>query len=144
MDWLNSQKQIKIFSIVVDKTGKTNEVFELSWGALLMRFENTIRQGNFTGSSNLQEKGIVLSDNTDVEKLTKLMRKMRHYNNVPNNTSFYNEGYRNLKLTEVIEDPVFRNSQNSLLHQMNDVVAYCLRQRYEPNNYMKRKGGHNF
>lgn len=76
--------------------------------------------------------------------MTKLMRKMRHYNNVPNNTSFYNEGYRNLKLTEVIEDPVFRNSQNSLLHQMNDVVAYCLRQRYEPNNYMKRKGGHNF
>jgi len=27
---------------------------------------------------------------------------------------------------------------------MCDVVAYCARQLYEPNNYMKRKGGNNF
>ncbi len=30
------------------------------------------------------------------------------------------------------------------MHQMNDVVAYCARQMYEPNSYMKRKGGTTF
>lgn len=44
----------------------------------------------------------------------------------------------------VIEDPVFRDSQHSFIHPMNDVLAYCVRQRCEPNSYMKKKGGHNF
>jgi len=63
-----------------------------------------------------------------------------HYNMVP---SLYG-GARNLKLQYIIEDPVLRDSQYSLLHQMNDVVAYCAKQLYEPNSYMKRKGGINF
>lgn len=144
IDWLDSQTDINVFSVIIDKQGRTDDIFEFAWNTLLMRFENTIKYGNFSGPKNNDEKGMVLSDNTEGEKLRKLIRKMRHYNTIPNNKGLYTDGYRNIKLEYVIEDPVFRDSRFSLLHQMNDVVAYCVRQKYEPNAYMRKKGGHNF
>ena len=144
VDWLNSQPDINVFSIVVDKQNRTDDIFELAWNILAMRFENTIRHNNFSGPKNSDERGMILSDNTEGEKLRKLIRKMRHFNTIPNNKEWYTEGSRNLKLEYIIEDPVFRDSQHSFLHQMNDVVAYCVKQKYQPNSYMKRKGGHNF
>jgi hypothetical protein len=144
IDWLNSQPELNIFSVVVNKQNRTDDIFELAWNALTMRFENTIRQNNFSGPRNPDDRGIILSDNTEGEKLRMLIRKMRHYNMIPNNKDNYGEGGRNLKLEYVIEDPIFRDSKNSFLHQMNDVLAYCVRQRYEPNAYMRKKGGANF
>jgi hypothetical protein len=58
--------------------------------------------------------------------------------------SMFGTAARNLKLQYIIEDPVLRDSQYSFMHQMNDVVAYCARQMYEPNSYMKTKGGTTF
>lgn len=144
IDWLNAQKELNIFSIVVNKRNRKDDIFEMAWNALTMRFENTIRNNNFSGPRNPDDRGIILSDNTEGEKLRKLIRKMRHFNFIPNRKDFFSEGARNMKLEYVIEDPVFRDSKNSFLHQMNDVLAYCVRQRYEPNAYMKKKGGHNF
>ena len=144
IDWVNSQPDMNTFSVVVDKNGRTDDIFEFAWNALLMRFENTISHNNFAGPKNPDDKGIILSDNTEGEKLRKLIRKMRHYNTIPNVMSKYGGGYRNIQLQYIIEDTVFRDSQHSFLHQMVDVVAYCIRQRYEPNAYMKKKGGHNY
>lgn len=144
IDWLNSQPQINVFSVVVDKQGRTDDIFELAWNTLAMRFENTIRYNNFSGPQNADDRGMILSDNTEGEKLRKLIRKMRHYNTIPNTREYYTSGFRNVKLEYLIEDPIFRDSQVSFLHQMNDVIAYCVRQKYEPNAYMKKKGGHNF
>lgn len=144
IDWLNVQSDLNVFSVVVDKSGRNDDIFELAWNTLIMRFENTISNKNFRGPSNTDDKGIVLSDNTEGQKLRKLIRKMRHYNTIPNNGRLYESGYRNLKINSVIEDPVFRDSKYSFLHQMNDVLAYCVRQKYEPNTYMKKKGGHNY
>ena len=144
IDWLDEQRDINIFSVVVDKEGKSRDIFEFAWNVLAMRFENTLSHGNFSGPRNADDKGIILSDNTEGEKLRKLIRKMRHFNSVPNQRDNYGEGYRNMKINYIIEDPVFRDSQHSFLHQMTDVLAYCLRQEYEPNNYMRRKGGHRF
>jgi hypothetical protein len=143
IEWLNSQPDVSVFSIVVDKQDRNDDIFELAWNALLNRFENTIRHKNFPGPQNADDRGIVFSDNTDDKKLTKLIRKMRHYNTIPNMGMYYNSGYRNMTLKYVIEDPIFRNSENSLMHQIVDVVAYSVRQKYEPNAYMKKKSGHN-
>lgn len=144
IDWLNNQNEINIFSVVVNKQNRTDDIFELAWNALTMRFENTIRYNNFSGPRNPDDRGIILSDNTEGEKLRKLIRKMRHFNVIPNRKDIYSDGSRNVKLEYVIEDPIFRDSKNSFLHQMNDVLAYCVRQRYEPNAYMRKKGGTNF
>ncbi|GAB2515589.1 hypothetical protein GCM10027085_01840 [Spirosoma aerophilum] len=85
-----------------------------------------------------------VTDNTDGDKLRKLIRKMRHYNSIPNKADLYSSGSRNVKILRVIEDPILRDSKFSFVHQMNDVVAYCARQLFEPNAYMKKKGGTNF
>lgn len=144
IDWMNSQPHLNVFSVVIDKQGRTDDIFELAWNTLTMRFENTIRHNNFTGPQNPDDRGMILSDNTEGEKLRKLIRKMRHFNTIPNTREYYQGGYRNMKLEYLIEDPVFRDSKHSFIHQMNDVIAYCVRQKYEPNTYMKKKGGHNY
>ncbi len=142
IDWLNSRMDISVFSVVIDKREKPDghDFFEQAWSTLLMRFENTISKMNFPGPKNSMDMGVVLSDNTDGDKLRKLLRKMRHFNMVPSRYG----GSRNLKLQYIIEDPVFRDSQYSFMHQMNDVLAYCAKQMYDPNRYMKKKGGHNY
>ena len=144
IDWVNAQPYLNVFSIVVDKQGKSNDIFELAWDTLINRFEKTLSHRNFVGPQNSDETGIIISDNTEGEKLRKLVRKMRHYNAVPNKKDYYKSGFINIKIEKVIEDPVFRDSQQSLILQMNDVIAYCIRQKYEPNGYMKKKGGQNF
>lgn len=143
IDWLNNQADLSVYSVVIDKQDKPvdYDVFENAWNALLMRFENTLSHKNFPGPRNPDDMGIVLSDNTDGGKLRRLIRRMRHYNMIP---SIFGTGARNMKLRYVIEDPVLRDSQYSFMHQMNDVVAYCAKQMYEPNSYMKSKGGNNF
>ena len=142
IDWLNTQIDLSIYSVVVDKGAKssTYDVFLQAWNALLMRFENTISYRNFPRPRNATDIGMVLSDNTDGNKLRRLLRKMRHFNMIP---SLFG-GSRNLRLQYIIEDPILRDSQYSFMHQMNDVVAYCAKQLYEPNSYMKRKGGTTF
>ncbi len=142
IDWLNSQDDLRVYSVVVDKQGRSADfdVFGQAWHALLMRFENTLSYRNFPGPG-IDDRGMVLSDNTDGGKLRRLVRKMRHFNMVPGMSG---APARNLRLHHIIEDPVLRDSQFSLMHQMNDVIAYCARQMYEPNAYMKKKGGTNF
>lgn len=142
IDWLNNQPDLSVFSVVVDKSTKAAgyDVFERAWNALLMRFENTISYRNFPGPRNPDDTGMVISDNTDGGKLRGLMRRMRHFNMVPSKYG----GSRNLQLQYIIEDPVLRDSQFSFMHQMNDVLAYCAKQFYDPNSYMKKKGGNNF
>ena len=144
IDWLNAQKDIGIITVSVDKREKTSDIFDIAWNSLITRFENTIRHKNFPGPSNPDDRGLVLPDNTNGNKLTKIIRRMRHFNPVPNRKDIYYGGYRNMSIEYIIEDPFMKDSANSLIHQIVDVVAYCARQLYEPNKYMKRKGGHNF
>lgn len=139
--FLNSQHDIKVFSVVVNKTTKAKDadIFNIAWNALINRFDTTLIYKNFTPSPNFNDKGIIISDNTDGDKLRKLVRQMRYYNMIPNNQKIYDGGNRNVIVQHVYEDPILRNSMHSLIHQMCDVIAYCLRQKYEPNSYMKKK-----
>ena len=135
-----------VTTVCVDKHNRREEddVFEFAWTLLIQRFENTIRHKNFPGPANPDDRGMIFPDNTDGEKLQRLLRKLRHFNPVPNTASLYHGGYRNMNIRYIIEDPVMKDSQNSFFNQIVDVIAYSARQMYEPNKYMKKKGGHNF
>ncbi len=138
LKFLNNKKGISIFSVCCDKKNKTENVFEYTWKVFIQRFENTLKYNNFPQGFSRNENGIIISDNTDGGKLTSILRKMRHYNAIPNKS---NEGSRNIKLSRIIEDPFMRDSKNSYFHQLVDVVAYFARQNFEPNKYMRKKGG---
>ncbi len=143
IDWVASSDDISIITVRADKRNYSDSVFELAWGRLIQRFENTIRYRNFPGPANPDERGLILVDNTDGEKLTKLTRKMRKYNPISNRPE-YEEGYRNIPIKYIIEDPILRNSNHSFFIQIIDVVVYFAMQYYNPNKYVKLKGGHNF
>ncbi len=140
MRFLSGLSDVSIISVVVDKQGKDEDIFDLAWTTLIQRFENTIRNHNFPGPSNTDDRGMLIPDNTDGTKLKTIIRKMRKYNPIPNDRSMYQSGYRNMQLEYLIEDPYLKDSSDSYLHQFVDVVAYSLRQKYEPNAYMKNKG----
>jgi hypothetical protein len=142
IDWINSSTMIKVFSVVVDKRNKKEDIFNLAWKEILHQFEEQIANKTIP-NFNSQDKGMILSDNTEGEKLRKLVRQMRH-EGYTRNISVEFEEIQSQKLEYIIEDPIFRDSKISLLHQMNDVIAYCVRQKYETNAYMKKKGGHNY
>lgn len=144
INWLASKGDISIINVVVNKRNKTEDVFEIAWKALIQRFENTIRHRNFPGPQNADDKGLILPDKTDDKKLQIILRKMRRYNQIPNTQNLYAGGSRNLQLEFIIEDPFFKDSSNSYFTQMTDLIAYFVRQQYEPNNYMKKKGAANY
>lgn len=50
----------------------------------------------------------------------------------------------NEPLVRLIEDPVFRNSEDAYLIQAADLVAFLLYQEIAPSSYMKKKSGQHY
>lgn len=140
---LASMPDINIINIVIDKQDKPAgyDPFEEAWTYLIQRFENTISHRNFPGPANADERGMLFPDHTDDKKLAQLLRKMHRWNPTPNAGA---AGYRNLRLTRIIEDPNFRESHHSHFVQAADLCAFLLYQNLSPSAYMRKKGGRNF
>lgn len=144
-DKLAALPEFSLVSVLVDKAGKPSDydVFEKAWQALIQRFENTISHRNFPGPHNPDERGMLFPDHTDDKKLVRLLRRMRAYNPVPNQTVF-GPGYRNLSLQYVIEDASLRDSRQSFFIQAADVCAFLLYQSAMPSGFMKGKSGQHY
>lgn len=144
-DELTSMSDLHVINIAIDKQDKGTEydVFTQAWRAMLQRFANTMTRNNFPGPHNADERGIIFADQTDTLKLTRLLRQMRRYNPVPNQSE-YGPGYRHLQVHNIAEDPNFRNSRDSYFIQAADVVAFLLYQYLTPSAYMRRKSGQNY
>lgn len=144
-DEVASMSDISIINVLIDKQGKSPnyDVFSVAWGALLQRFDNTLRHHNFPGPRNPDDRGMIFPDNTDNKTLNRLIRKMHHYNPVPNQ-SRYGHGYRNLKIQSVIEDANFRDSRDSYFVQAADLAAFLLYQMSQPSKYIRKKSAQNY
>lgn len=140
LKWLNTRDDISVYSVRCDKN-TTRDVFEYTWRVFIQRFENTLNYRNFP-TPQANDKGIIVADDTNIRKLTGLLRGMRRFNHIPSMIPGY--GSRPILLRSVIEDPIFRDSANSYLHQMADIVAYFARQYYEPNRYIRQKGARTY
>jgi hypothetical protein len=142
---LSVMPDINIINIVVDKHHKPADydVFAKAWIVLIQRFENTLSRRNFRGPANPDDRGMIFPDRTDDKKLTQLLRRLRHYNPIPNQPA-YGAGYRNLRISTIVEDPNFRDSAHSLYIQAADTAAYLISQKLQPNKYMRKKSGHNY
>jgi hypothetical protein len=144
-DELTKMPDLSIINVAVDKSNKLAgyDVFAMAWKALLQRFENTMKNHNFPGPSNPDERGMIFPDHTDDKKLTQLLRQMRRYNPIPNQKRF-GIGYRDLLIRMLIEDPSFRESRHSYFIQAADLAAFLLYQYANPSAYMKRKSAQNY
>lgn len=137
LKWLNQRDDISIYSVRCDKHANLNkDIFTYTWSVFIQEFEDAIVSGNFQGN-HINEKGIVISDNTQGQKLANLLREMRQHNFIPDMKASYN-------ISAVIEDPIMRDSSDSYFHQMVDIVAFFARMYYEPNRYTRRKGARTY
>jgi len=137
IDELAKFPYVSLTNVLIDKQGKQPgyDVFGNAWKLLFQRFENTLKYGNFPKGCH-QDHGLVVTDATSGNKLTRLVRRMAVHNPIPNDGGL---GYRNIPILRVIEDPHGKDSAESLPVQMVDVAAYFLLQRYAPNGYIKRQ-----
>jgi hypothetical protein len=137
---------INIINVRVDKQGKAANYnpFDIAWRALIQRFENTLQHRNFPDSSNQDEKGLIFCDETDSAALRRLYRKMRAFNPIPHMLAVHGQGYRQLPLVRVVEDPSVRNSMHSYFIQAADAAAFAAYQWYAPSSYVKKKGARNY
>lgn len=140
LDELAQFTDISITGVVVSKAGKpsTYDVFESAWKVLFQRFENTLTNGNFPGAHR-SDHGIVFTDATNGQKLTRLMRRMAVHNPI-SNQSWRGRGYRQLPIRRVIEDPHGKDSRQGYLVQAVDATAYFLMQKYAPNKRIRKAG----
>ncbi|NNU94670.1 DUF3800 domain-containing protein [Geobacillus sp. NFOSA3] len=154
LDFQESLDYIRVMFVIIDKQSVHigTDVFEMAWKYLIQRIHNTLDKGNFTDlindeletgeqTTNRKENFMLIPDKTDDKKLKQLVRKMRRYNPIPNK---YGNGYRNLPLEFIVEDPFTKDSADSYIHQLVDVNAYFMKQSLDPTKYMKSKKAHNF
>lgn len=144
LDELASINYISITNVIIDKQTKAAgyDVFNAAWNALFQRFENTMLHGNFPGGHS-DSFGLVLTDNTDGGKLTRMVRRMAVFNPVPHRQSTFGPGYRNLPIIRIIEDPHLKDSRTSHAIQACDTTAYFLHQKFHPNSFIRRSAAQN-
>lgn len=144
LDELAKIDYIAVTNVIVSKAGKpaNYDVFDNAWRALFQRFDNTIGYGNFPGGHKA-DKGLVVTDNTEGEKLRRLVRKIGVYNPVPNQ-AHAGPGYRDMPMVRIVEDAFGKDSRDSYMIQAADVCAYFLLQKYAPCSFIKKKGASHY
>lgn len=126
----------RIINVHLDKatpkyvSSTTGDIQNLAWSRLLQRFhtELTLRR----------DFGIVFADETNEAKIRALLRKMRVYNQVPSHFG----GSRSMPLTNLLEDPVIRESKHSFYIQVADMAAHALYRKLYPKKTLRRWNAH--
>lgn len=105
----------------------------LAWERLIQRFHNFLERQTVSGISS-PAHGLVFADQNNEPMLRNLLRKMRAYNPVPSQYG----GARQVLCTQIVDDPIIRNSAHSYFIQMADVAAHLLYQKLYPKGSLKR------
>ncbi|MGD8782648.1 MAG: DUF3800 domain-containing protein [Ignavibacteria bacterium] len=129
----NNSKIINICLLKKD-FDQTIEIQSIAWSRLIQRFNNYL-------SKVVNDKGIIITDDTDTALLRNLLRKMRVYNPTP---SLFGKSYYNVPTTNIIEDPFSRDSKHSYFIQSVDVIAQCLYRKEFPKGSLKKYNVHNY
>jgi hypothetical protein len=105
------------------------DIFNLAWSRLLQRYDTYLKKV-------VNDKGIVVADDTDSLKLMTLQRKMRVYNHTPSHFS----GTYNAPIDSILEDTFSRSSHHSYFIQSVDLVAHTLYRMEYPKGSLKKYG----
>lgn len=144
IDFVEQLDYVRIINVVVEKDGKPQDydIFTAAWQHLIQRIDNTLWYGNFpNGFVRKNECAMLLPDRTDDKKLKTLIRRMRRHNYVP---YIGGKSARPLNMRYIVEDAYMKESADSYISQLVDVISYFLYQKLSPNSYMRKKKGYNF
>jgi len=119
----------KIINVALRKADFTEsgKIQEVAWQRLIQRFDTFLKK-------NANEKGIIISDDTDSAMLMQLHRKMRVYNPTPSHFS----GSYNAPTDSIIEDIFMRSSHHSYFIQTVDVISHLLYRKEYPKGSLRK------
>jgi hypothetical protein len=161
---------IRAINICID-VNKHPNVHLLAWDRLVNRAERTMKQfedvsresgGRLVAaaSRHLSEadatalrrrlesfcvRAVFISDEGHERDMTKALRRMRIYNPIPSQFGEWSPGIKAKSITadHIIEDPVFRKSDDSHFLQLADCMAFALLKRESsPTKNVKKYGIH--
>ncbi|MBC8204493.1 DUF3800 domain-containing protein [bacterium] len=112
--------QLQVINTVIDKTKIVKTSFDILSAALsfnIQRLENDIV------SKDLNNKYLVITDEGRVGKMRKIVRKMQVMNYIP---SQFGGTRGNIPIQGIIEDPLPKDSKESLFIQSADLISYLI------------------
>lgn len=122
---------VKVINICIDKTTISLNGFEsyaeIAWNRLIQRYDRYLKL-------DVNDIGIIITDDTDEPLVRKLTRKMRVFNPVP---SKYKGSYQAIT-DNIVEDPFLRNSKHSYMIQVADAIAHSLYRKEYPKGSLKK------
>jgi hypothetical protein len=116
-------KQNPVYPYTPTPEGILNHV----WSRLLERYHT------FLVKSCNSDKGLIFADENDEVRLRRLTRKMRVFNFAG---SHYGGGY-SYPLTQLLEDPIMRASENSYFVQISDMISHALYRKLYPKGSLR-------
>ena len=152
---LIAQMPVRLFNVCLDVKGNADPQM-LAWDRMLNRIERTMLE--WESKETLKRKNLLallppaFPDNEKKElgdrllryrpralifadegrelEITRAIRKMHKFNPIPSNRGGWPEGKtRNITIERVLEDPIFRKSQDSIFIQLADCAAFALLKR---------------
>jgi hypothetical protein len=97
-------------------------------GNELYAFERLVNRINRTAQEHDEHVLLFCDEGQEVE-FTRRIRKMRIHNPIPSNRGIWTEGdtsTRNIPVTRIVEDPIFKDSKDSYFIQLVDFCSYAL------------------
>jgi hypothetical protein len=94
----------------------------------LYAFERLINRLNRTAEEH-NEHVLLFCDQGQEVEFTRRIRKMRVHNPIPSNRGIWDDGdaqTRNIPVTRIVEDPIFKDSKDSYFIQLVDFCSYAL------------------
>lgn len=129
-NWLN-ECGVTLFNVC-----NADDNQERAFERLLNRINRTMKARNSYAH--------LICDEGKEQQYTSLVRRMRVHNPISSNRGTWDDGRRtkNIPLSNIIEDPQFKQSHKSYLIQHCDFMAYGLMKRERPTSRVKRYGSH--
>lgn len=123
---IGSHKSFHIFPVVLDKSSSTiepNRYLESSITSLYQSFDQFLKKE--------ESNGIVFFDRANESRTNTHVRRLL-------GTGASGDTIPNARIGKIIEDPIFRISQDSMFIQSADVVAYTLKEAMFPQTSRKK------
>ncbi len=167
LNMISRLPHIKLINICIDAKGRKDPQLD-AWDRLLNRIERmmlTFEETELPKRKNLlalitgkerdieeigirleafRPRAIIIADEGRELEITKIFRKMNIYNPIPSQRGIWTGtggSTKNIPIERIIEDPVFKKSQQSFFIQLADCISFSLLKREtEPTKNIKKYG----
>lgn len=138
MGFLSKQEDyLGMMAVSIDKSKNWSSPItyvEKAWQLLIQRFENFLEKNN--------SYGIIIGDVGYQRLARRVYRKMRIYNPIPSKRENMDYYYKPIRF--VLEDPNWRDSKDSFILQLVDIICNAVKEKEIPSKKAKRKNYYDF